>query len=187
MEMSTLERHVMLLEVSTPQHRGLSCTWTCLENSSLCCSCTVLTYTADACASLGIVYTLCVALPGLVFITEFCAAPGWNSSILGQKLNQVLSVQQSSACAVPGLIYRNNTTETCSALVHVYTLGPEFTWTCLHYRFLCCTVTSFLSKLHLDASRLRSHVLHLEVSTLKGLSCTWMYLHFRCWVFYCRL
>ncbi len=118
MEMSTLERHLMLLEVSTPQHRGLSCTWTCLENSSLCCSCTVRTYTADACASLGIVYTLCIALPGLVFIKYLCAAPEWNSSILGANLNQVLSVQQSSACAVPGLIYRKNTTETCSACLH---------------------------------------------------------------------
>jgi hypothetical protein len=36
MYMSTLERPVLLLEVSTPQHRGLSCTWTCLGNSSLC-------------------------------------------------------------------------------------------------------------------------------------------------------
>ncbi len=42
MDVPTLERPVLLLEVSIPQHRGLYCTWTCLDLSSLCCSCTYL-------------------------------------------------------------------------------------------------------------------------------------------------
>jgi hypothetical protein len=86
MDVSTLERLVLLLEGSTPQHRGLSCTWACLDNSSLCCSwtylhyrclcCTLLDvstlqmpmlhslrriYTTDAFAALGTVYTLCLS------------------------------------------------------------------------------------------------------------------------------
>ncbi len=37
-DMSTLERPVLLLEMSSPQQMGRSCTWTCLDNNSLCCS-----------------------------------------------------------------------------------------------------------------------------------------------------
>jgi len=88
MDVSTLERSVLLLDVSTSQHRGLSWKWTCLDNSA--CAALVLVSTTDACAALGIA----LASPGLVFPTEYCAAPGWVSYKQGPKLNLVLSEQQ---------------------------------------------------------------------------------------------
>jgi hypothetical protein len=56
MNMSTLQRPVLLLKMSTSQRKGMSCTWMRLYNSSHAAP--GLIYTAEACAVLGPVYTL---------------------------------------------------------------------------------------------------------------------------------
>ncbi len=56
-DVSTLKRPMLLLELSTVHHSKGACTWTCPSAASW------IMYTTEACAALGLVYTL-----GLIFI-----------------------------------------------------------------------------------------------------------------------
>jgi hypothetical protein len=97
-------------------------------------------------------------------------------------------------CAALGLIYD---TYSCAGLGPVYTLCPSFTWTCLHYRVLCCTWMGFLYRalsctwtcldnsslhvlfLYLYIYTLQRPVLQFDVSTHWGVSFTWTCLNYR--------
>jgi hypothetical protein len=83
MDISTLESPVLLLEVSTPQHMGLSSTWMCLDNSSLCCSpCTYIHYRC-LCCTRNCIHTLPELHLDLSSLQSPGASHGWVSSIQG--------------------------------------------------------------------------------------------------------
>jgi hypothetical protein len=67
------QRPVLHLDVSTP--RGLSCTWTWLDNMSLCCSWTCLHYRGVSCTLTYLDHcSLCCYW--IVYATEACDAAG---------------------------------------------------------------------------------------------------------------
>ncbi len=174
--------------MSTPQYRGLSCTWTCLDNSSMCCSYWGV-HTAGTWVGDGHVYTgeACVALhystwvwaaPGRVWTTVACAAPIEVSTPQKPQLQMDVSTLER-----PMLLLQMSTprhrgmscilTTVAMLLLDLYTLqrpvlywgdlsthwGLSFTWTCLHCRVLYRAWTCL------------NHTgpeLHLDVSTIQS-------------------
>ncbi len=68
-------------------------------------------------------------------------------------------LENSSLCCSCTYLY---TTDACAALGIVYTLSLSFTWTCLHYRVVCCT-HGWVSSI--QGPKLNLHVLLLDLST----------------------
>jgi hypothetical protein len=70
-----------------------------------------------------------------------------------------------------GTVY---TTEACAAPGRIYTLGCELHWNCLHCIGLCCTRKCLHTGIWaaLELSTLQKPVLHPDVSTHWGMSCT---------------
>ena len=104
-DVSTLHRPVLLLVMSMLQ--GLSCTWTYLDNSRLCCFWMCPHHRASA-APRRVYTTGACAAPGHDWSTGACAAPG--------------HVRTAGLCAAPGRVY---TVKACAAPGPVYTAGPE--------------------------------------------------------------
>ncbi len=79
----------------TTQYREMSCTWRCLNNSSLCCFCW------------GVYTTRTWAADGHVYTGEACAAPwGVYTTAKGLELHlDVSGVWTPVASAAPGLMY----------------------------------------------------------------------------------
>jgi hypothetical protein len=115
-DVSTLYRPVLVLELSTQQYKCLSCTWTCLDSSSLSyCYWGVYTTGPD----------------GRVCTTESCAAPGRvSSSGSSVQLLDLFTLQRPA-------LHSDLSTH----------WGLSFTRICLHYGVLCC----FRSCLHTGA------------------------------------
>jgi hypothetical protein len=128
---------VLPLEVSTSQHRDFSCSWMCLDWTTITCAALGFIYTTDACAALGHVCTLCLSFTWTCLHYRPWAAPG--------------CICKTVACAAPGLIY---TTDGCAALGSVYTLRPE-----LHLDLSALQS----SMLHLGKFLLQGPELHLDV------------------------
>jgi hypothetical protein len=145
---------VLLFELSTPQYKGLSYTWTCLDSGSLCCSYWNVYPQGPAWVADGRVCT-----------TDSCAAPGRVSSKGPWAAPGCVCTKV--ACAAPGLIY---TTETCAAPGAVYTLGPEPHQDVSALQILCCTSTGFLYRA-LSCTWLCLHN--------SRVCCSWTYLHYR--------
>jgi hypothetical protein len=95
-DVSTLKRRALLLEVSTPQHRVLSCTWTCLDNSSLHVMLLYLSTLQRYIMHLD-VSTMELSFTWACLHSESCAAPG-TVYITAQRpeLHLNLSTPQSS-------------------------------------------------------------------------------------------
>ncbi len=165
MDVPKLERPVLLLEVSTPQHRSLNCTWTCLDDSSLCSSCTYLHCRYLYCTrnflhteselhlDLSSLQSPVLHLDGF----PLYRARSWTWSCLDSSLHVLLLVltivYTTDSCAVPGRVFTTgalaapglvHTTEPCAAPRSVYFTGV---WaapgTCLHFR---CWVSTTPSK-----------------------------------------
>ncbi len=119
MDVSTLERPLLLLEVSTPQYRGLSCTWTCLDNISLRCSWAYLHYRCLCCTR-----TFLHTVPELHLDLFALQSPVLHLDrfpLQGPELNLVLS----------------------SLHVLLLNRGLTCTWTCLHLRVLSFYTVDF--------------------------------------------
>ncbi len=146
MDVPTLERApLLLLEVSTPQQRGLNCTWTCLDNSSLCCSWTCLHY-GCLCCTRTCLHTvpelhldLYALLSPVLHLDGFpLQGPELHGTCLHNSSLHVLLLDLSThihyrdlcctrtclhtgACASPGRVY---TTESCALPGRVSSKGP---------------------------------------------------------------
>ncbi len=119
-------RPLLLFKLSTPQYRGLSCTWTCLAKLSAAPSCLHHRDLSCRCTNPHWRGLYC-SWRCLHHSTEAWAALG--------------RVWATVACAALGLIY---TTDACAAFKPLYTMCLSFTSTCLHYRVLYSTWTGFL-------------------------------------------
>ncbi len=164
-----LERPVMLLEKSTPQHRGLSCTWTCLDNRSLCSSWTYLHYRGLCCTR---AYLVVSTHWGLSFtwtcryFRVLCCT--WTCFLYrGLRCTWARACLDISSCAVPGLIYA---TDVCAALGGVYTLSLSFTWTCLTHMDQCLLIVERVFALKIIFCTCAAPG---RVYITQDLSCTW--------------
>jgi hypothetical protein len=111
---STLERPFLLLEVSKSQYRGLSCTWTCLDNSSLWCSWADLHYRCLCCT--------------------------WTCTHTVLELHLDLFALQSPVLHLDGFPLQGPELNLVLSSLHVLLLyrGPAAPGR-VHYRVLCCT------------------------------------------------
>jgi hypothetical protein len=133
---SAQQSPVLLLDLSTlqcpvlhsdlPTQWGLSITRTCLHYRFRCCTQTCLhTAGPELHRDVSAQQSLMLHLDGFPL----------------QGPERTWPCPDTVACAAPGLIY---TSETCAAHLDLSThWGLSFTWTCLPYRFLCCTRTCF--------------------------------------------
>ncbi len=195
---SALQSYVLYLEVSTPQGHGAACgrvwttgAWAALELSTLQkpvlhpdvsthggMSCTGTVYTTEACATPvctqgSELHWNCLHYIGLCF-TRACLHTGiWAALELSTLHKPVLHPDVSThwGMSCTGTVY---TTEACAAPGHVYTLGYEMHWNCLHYRGLCCTRTCLHTGVWAaqKVSTLHRPVLHPNLSTHRGMKCT---------------
>ncbi len=173
LDLSVQQEPLLLLDVSTLQ--GLSYTWTCLYNKSLCFSWTCLhcrvwatpglVCTTRAFSAPGRVYTTRPELHGLVWTTRAFASPGHVYTTRSEQHLHVSTLYCRCLCcswtclkyrtwAAPGRVY---TKDVCAAPGRVYNTGSE---------------------LHLDLSGQQEPLMLLDESTLLGLSCTWTCLHY---------
>jgi hypothetical protein len=137
MGMSTLERHVLFcwLEVSTPQDRGLSCPGH--VRTTVACAAPGLIYNTEACAALGPAYTLGPELQLHMSALQSPVLHLDGFSLQGPELHLDVSGQQCCMCCSWTYLYKIQRPVLHSDVSTHW--GLSFTWTCLHYRVLCCT------------------------------------------------